>query len=417
MKAEDSAKAEESASDLAQSARPMRLLHVVSSLDPRYGGTSEAVRGMQQYSPEGYRNEVVTLDDPASPFLREAGFPVHALGPVVSGYCFTPRLIPWLMANRDRFDGVLLHGMWQYCGYAVWRTVGGRVPYVVFSHGMLDPYFKRAFPAKHLKKWLYWLAVEYWVLRGAWRVLFTSAEEAGLATQSFRLHRWHPLVASLGAAPPANEAEAQREAFFLLCPAVRGRRFLLFLGRIDPKKGCDLLIDAFAKLARQDPELDLVMAGPDPQNWRTELERKAEAGGAAGRVHWPGMLRGDAKWGAFRASEAFILPSHQENFGIAVAEALACAKPVLLSDKVNIAAEIGGDGAGLVEPDTAAGTARLLQRWIDLTAAQRAQMAERAGECFHERYDMRENAKTILRLFETLREVGLGGGNGETGAL
>jgi glycosyltransferase involved in cell wall biosynthesis len=287
----------------------------------------------------------------------------------------------------------------------------------VFSHGMLDPYFKRAFPAKHLKKWLYWLAVEYWVLRGAWRVLFTSAEEAELATQSFRLHRWHPLVASLGAVPPTDEAEGQREAFFLLCPAVRSRRFLLFLGRIDPKKGCDLLIDAFAKLARQDPELDLVMAGPDPQNWRTELERKAEAGGAAGRVHWPGMLRGDAKWGAFRASEAFILPSHQENFGIAVAEALACAKPVLLSDKVNIAAEIGGDGAGLVEPDTAAGTARLLQRWIDLTAAQRAQMAERAGECFHERYDMRENAKTILRLFETLREVGLGGGNGETGAL
>ena len=131
------------------------------------------------------------------------------------------------------------------------------------------------------------------------------------------------------------------------------------------------------------------------------MKRTAERAGIGQRVHWPGMVTGDAKWGAFFGAEAFILPSHQENFGIAVAEALACGKPVLLADKVNIAEDIAQDGAGLMELDTAAGTLRLLQGWISMSAQERREMAEQAYQCFHRRYDMRENAKAIIRLFET----------------
>lgn len=381
----------------------MRILHIISSLDPRFGGTTAAVRALLDYGPEGYAQEVATLDDPEAPFLRNLGFPVNALGPTTSDYSFTKKLIPWLTANRSRFDGVLIHGMWQYQGYATWRTMRGRVPYMVFTHGMLDPYFKHTFHVKHLKKWLYWLPVEYWVLRGAFRVLFTSEAEADLAKQSFWLHRWNPHVATLGSIPPEGDSRSQKsqcEAFLNICPAARDRRFLLFLGRIDRKKGCDLLIAAFVKLATRDPELDLVMAGPDPQNWSAELARAAEAAGMQARIHWPGMLIGDAKWGAFHAAEAFVLPSHQENFGISVAEAMACGKPVLLSDKVNIAPQIAADGAGLMEDDTSEGTEHLLERWIELPAAERQVMAARTLECFHQRYDMRENAKKIVRLFE-----------------
>ena len=160
-------------------------------------------------------------------------------------------------------------------------------------------------------------------------------------------------------------------------------------------------MDAFAKVAEMDPNLDLVMAGPDQQLWSAKLRENAAAAGVGHRIHWPGMLKGDAKWGAFFASEAFILPSHQENFGIAVAEALACGRPVLLADKVNIAEDIAEDGAGLVELDTAEGTLRLLTRWIRMTLEERKLMAERAYQCYHRRYDMRENAKAIIRLFET----------------
>ena len=378
----------------------MRILHIIATLNPAAGGPTESVRVLLSYGPIGYTGEVVTLDDPKAPYLKEVPFPVHALGPFKTTYGFNTKLLPWLKANRERFDGVVVNGLWQYCGFAAWRALAGNTPYVVFTHGMLDPYFKRAFPLKHIKKWLYWVPVEHRVLRDAYRVLFTSKAERRLAEQSFRNTRWNPYVVPYGASGPTGDSEAQKEAFFKKCPAVRGKRFLLFLGRIHRKKGCDLLIDAFAKVAAKDPALDLVVAGPDQQHWSEKLQQTTARAGIADRVHWPGMVTGDAKWGAFYASEAFILPSHQENFGIAVAEALGCSKPVLLADKVNIAEDIADDGAGLMELDTPEGTLRLLERWIAMTVQEREKMAERAYRCFHTRYDMRENAKAIIRLFE-----------------
>ncbi|GAC1417621.1 MAG: glycosyltransferase [Acidobacteriaceae bacterium] len=377
----------------------MRILHVISELDPRLGGVSEAVRVMIRYGPSDVDSEIVSVDPPDAPYLDGFGVPVHALGPAGLGYRYSSTLMPWLRANRHRFDGVIIHGMWQFVGYAVWRTMAGRVPYLVFPHGMLDPYFKRAFPMKHAKKWPYWLAVDFWVLRAAHRVLFTCEAESLLAKESFWLHRWKAQVVPFGAVPSSGDPATQRLAFFDRYPELLGKRFLLFLGRIHPKKGCDLLVDAFLKVAARDPELHLVMAGPDPQSWRLELEDPLKAAGLADRVHWTGMLTGDVKWGAFYASEAFILPSHQENFGIAVAEALSCGVPVLLSDKVNIAPEIADDEAGLMELDTAEGIARLLSRWIELPKRNREVMSARALDTFHQRYDMRQGAKSIPHLF------------------
>jgi glycosyltransferase involved in cell wall biosynthesis len=143
------------------------------------------------------------------------------------------------------------------------------------------------------------------------------------------------------------------------------------------------------------------MAGPDPSLWRTELSAIASAAGVADRVHWPGILLGDAKWGAFAASEAFVLTSHQENFGIAVVEALASAKPVLISDQVNIAPEVVEDACGLVEKDTPEGAQRLLERWIATSPDQRAAMSHQALQTFSHRYDMRRNTAAILSVFSS----------------
>ena len=379
----------------------MRILHIIGTISPEAGGPTESVRVLLSYGPIGYTGEVVTLDDPDASFLTDFDFPIHALGPTRTVYGYNPKLLRWLRDNRHRFDGVVVNGLWQYCGYAAWRALRGHVPYVVFTHGMLDPYFKHTFPAKHLKKWLYWLMVEFWILRGAYRVLFTSKAEERLAKQSFWLHRWNGLVVPYGASgPPEEDPAFLKEAFFKQVPTARGKRFLLYLGRIHRKKGCNMLIDAFGKAAQTDPDLLLVMAGPDQQGWTSDLQAAAQQHGITDRVLWPGMLKRDVKWGAFFAAEAFVLPSHQENFGIAVAEALACSLPVLLADKVNIAEEIAEDGAALMEPDTPAGTLRLLERWIALSPSDRLRMHERALSCYRSHYDMRENAKTIIRLFK-----------------
>jgi glycosyltransferase involved in cell wall biosynthesis len=232
-------------------------------------------------------------------------------------------------------------------------------------------------------------------------VLFTTGEEARLAEQSFWLHRWQGMVVPFGTDRPPKDAETLCAAYYEAFPEMRGRRFMLYLGRIHRKKGCDLLIRSFVKYAGLDPQLHLVMAGPDQQAWSAGLKDIVAQAGLGERVHWPGMLNGDVKWGSFFASEVFILPSHQENFGMAAAEAMACGRAVLLADKVNIAAEIAADGAGLMEGDTQEGTDRLVRGWIEMAPTERAAMARKALQTFDRRYDMRKNAETINRVFET----------------
>jgi glycosyltransferase involved in cell wall biosynthesis len=177
------------------------------------------------------------------------------------------------------------------------------------------------------------------------------------------------------------------------------------MARIHEKKGCDLLIEAFSRISSNAPDLHLVMAGPDQVGLRATLEKQAEKLGVADRIYWPGLLQKDAKWGAFHAAEAFILPSHQENFGIAVAEALACGKPVLISNKVNIWQDVISDGAGIVGDDTTDGTYGLITKWLELSQNKRIEMSQRALACFSARYSMRGAAKAISAMFERELDV------------
>jgi glycosyltransferase involved in cell wall biosynthesis len=381
----------------------MRILHIVGTVSPAAGGPTEVIRMLARFAPPGDTAELVTLDDPDSAFLNELEFPVHALGSSEKRW-YSPKLLPWLRENRNRFDGIIVHGLWEFTGLAV-LLAHGTVPYVVFPHGMLDPYFKRRYPSKHLKKWLYWILAEYWVLRRADHVLFTTVTERDSAKQTFWPHRWRPLVVALGTEPPPADTDRLLAAFHERCPEVEGKKFLLFLGRIDPKKGPDMLLDAFLALAADAPELHLVLAGPSAGDFTEKLRARADGSALADRIHWPGMVLGDAKWGALAACEAFILPSHQENFGIAVVEALASGKPVLISDRVNIAAEIAADGCGFVAPDTLEGVKKNLAEWIATPEGRLAVMSAQARNTFFTRYDMRINADAILGVFDTSKET------------
>lgn len=376
----------------------MRTLHVISSMDPRGGGPAEGVRQLAVAGARlGHQVEVVTLDAPESAWNRHAGFAIHELGPRRLGtYGYAPQLRPWLTSHASRYDAVVVDGIWQYHSFATWQALRrSMTPYFVFTHGMLDPWFRREYPLKHAKKWLYWPWAEYRVLRDAEAVLFTCEEERLQARQSFPLYRANEAVVGYGTPGVEGDAAAQRAAFLEAFPALRGQQLLLFLGRIHSKKGVDLLVNAFAEVAAAQPDLHLVMAGPDAGNAQAMLMRGMEAG-LAGRVTWAGMLRGELKWGALRCAEAFVLPSHQENFGIAVAEALSCGRPVLISNKVNIWREIELDGAGLVAEDTAAGTRDLLARWLTLDAGARARMGAHARSCFVQHFHIDTAARKLL---------------------
>ena len=128
------------------------------------------------------------------------------------------------------------------------------------------------------------------------------------------------------------------------------------------------------------------------QQLASELKLPATSGAS---ICFPGMLQGDAKWGAFYGCEAFVLPSHQENFGIAVVEALACRKPVLISDQVNIYQEIANSGAGMVCRDTADGVNQMVRDWVGLPEGERREMQMAARRCFDELFEASKAAEKL----------------------
>jgi glycosyltransferase involved in cell wall biosynthesis len=386
----------------------MKILQLLPSIDPKLGGPCEVVRQLgQALETTGHRTEVATLDDPGAKYLKQFPLPVHALGPGVMGYQYSSRIGPWLREHARGFDCMIVNGLWQYPGLAAWLSARrSRMPYFVFTHGMLDPWFKRAHPIKHLKKWLYWPWAEYQVLRHARAVFFTCERERVLARESFWLYRCNEKVVTIGIARPDGAPEQQRQSFYSAFPALQNKRIFLFLSRIHPKKGCDLLINSFARIASTDARLHLVMAGPEHENYGEQLRKQAAGLGISDRVTWTGMISGDVKWGAFASADAFVLPSHQENFGVAAVEALAAGLPVLISNQINICHEIERDGAGLVSRDDAAGTLHLLQRWLGMPEIEQARMRTHAQACFSRRFEIHSAARSLI---ESLQANGVAG--------
>ncbi|MEP6668733.1 MAG: glycosyltransferase [Chthoniobacter sp.] len=337
-------------------------------------------------------SEVATLDARHASSLATWPVPVHAFYGH-GNYGWTTAFTHWLRARASKFSGIFVHGLWQWQGLGTRQAVRGtEARYWLFPHGMLDPWFRQAFPWRHARKAGYWKCFEHRVVRDAAGIVFTSEEERRSARATFQ--PWlaqREFVIPLGTTAPPQPAEALRARFEARFPQLRGERILLFLGRLHEKKGCDLLIEAFRRVA---PPMHLVFAGPCADA-RFEADLRARAEGL--RVTFTGPLYGDDKWAALAAAEVFVLPSHQENFGVAVAEALASGVPVLLSQRVNIWREIVEDGAGFAEVDDLEGTVRLLERWRWL-AADQAVMRLAAQRCFAARFDIRRTAENLLAL-------------------
>ncbi|WP_181698982.1 glycosyltransferase [Chthonobacter albigriseus] len=388
----------------------MRILHVIPSMNPQDGGPVEGVLQLAaEWERMGHVTEVVSKDDPRDPWVTGSAVTIHGMGPntksltvlgrrpPLAGYGYTPRLAPWLAANAGRYDGVIVNGLWNYLSLGAHRgLMQAGVPYHVFTHGMLDPWFKESMPLKHLAKQAFWLFADGPLLNDAAAVLFTTEEERELARNQFRPYRIREKVVGYGTADVEGDPERQVEAFLAAQPQLRGKRTLLFLSRIHPKKGCDLLVQAFGRIAAEHPDVDIVIAGPDQVGIKASLEALAREAGVADRIHWPGMLTGDAKWGAFRHAEAFILPSHQENFGVVVAEAMALSKPVLITNKVNIWREVEASGSGIVTTDDVDGAVALMRRFLALSSAERERMGAQARDTFLKCFHVTQFARNVL---------------------
>jgi len=380
----------------------MKILHVIPTVNPGSGGPAEGLRQLCHiYKSGGHEIEVASLDSPE--YARKCDFPakVFGLGPGWGIYGYSRRANPWFKVNIRRYDVVFINCIWQYNAVAAFLGLRGTgIPYAVFTHGMLDPYFKRKFPLKHVKKTIYWHCILRRILHEATMVLFTCEEEKILARQSFSRYQVRETVVPYGTFGPDCDTAAAAEEFLARWPNLRGKRLAISMGRIHPKKAVDILIEAFAGTLAKDPAWNLVIAGPDEIGWQKDLEALAVRLGIADRITWTGMLKGKLKWGAFAASEVFVLPSHQENFGIVVAEAMACSLPVIISEKINIWREIVSYWAGLVGQDTIDGTAGSLRRWSELTVEEIEGARSRSRKCFDELFNFNVTSRKVLENVE-----------------
>ena len=379
-------------------------------MTPAGGGPIEGIKQISRiHEASGHRVEIISLDSPSDPWVKECPIKVNALGPGHGKFGYNSGFAPWLRRHACEYDAIVVSGIWQYNSLGVFRAVHSLpTPYYVFPHGMLDPWFKRTYPLKHLKKWLYWPWAGYRVLRDAKAVCFTCEEERRLARESFWLYRCNETVIVFGTAAPEGDPEAQKQLFFERHPETRGKRLILFLGRLHPKKGCDLLIRAISKVIKNNhasesslQRLHLAIVGPDQAGLGIQLRALASSLGISDRITWTGMLPDLLKLGALRAAEIFVLPSHQENFGSAVVEALACGVPVLITNKVNIWREIEQDRAGLVGSDTEDGTYQCLAEWLGKSQEERESFRLRARACFDARFEIHRAAEGLISVLQS----------------
>lgn len=386
----------------------MKILRVIASMNPEHGGPCQGIRNsIPALSAIGVYNEVVCFDSPDAGYLGSDSFVIHAIGPAKGPYAYCAALQPWLLENMQRFDAVIIHGLWLYNSYGTFKAwkkfkaANATAPKLfVMPHGMLDPYFQRAKErkVKAVRNWMFWKLFERKVINGATGILFTCQEELLLAREPFSPYKPKlELNIGYGIPSPAVFTDDMATAFKEKCPEVFGKPYILFLSRIHNKKGVDLLVNAYNSLYNENNAIPaLVIAGPGMD---TEYGRQIKAA-AGNNIYFSGMLSGSSKWGAFYGCEAFILPSHQENFGIAVVEAMACAKAVIISDQVNIWREIKEGNAGIVSKDTQEGTVTGLAQWLSLSDTEKEKMGKNAYNTFKKFFSVEQAALNLKTIFE-----------------
>lgn len=385
----------------------MRCAHVIPYMDPRAGGPVVVVdrfcRGLARC---GHEALVITADSGAASAAPRrgddsSGYELRRHRSYLGRFAYSPAMASTLAEIVPTCDLVHIHTLWTYAtAAAVTACRRHRVPYVVMPHGMLDP---NSLSRKALRKRLYGRLLEFPRLRKAAALVYTTTEERALA-ESAVPGLPEGFVVPLGSDPPPAARQELAADFFAAYPHLRGKTLVTFLGRIHPKKGLDLLVPAFAQVAARQPDAHLLIVGPDESGYAAAVQRNIARLGLQARVTRIGMLHGAEKWAALAASRLFVLPSYQENFALAVAEACRAGTPVVVSRRVNIWRDICDARAGLViDCDAAALTAAILEAVRnDREWERRSQAAAALAErCF----DWARSVEGLLRVYDRVRKT------------
>jgi glycosyltransferase involved in cell wall biosynthesis len=332
----------------------MKILHVIPSVGPLRGGPSFAMHAIAGgLARRGIETHVATTDDNGPQRLSVTlGEPVNENGAV---YWYFPRQtsfylgsIPfaaWLWRHASDYSLIHIHALFSWCpNVAASIATRKGIPYVVRPLGVLNRWGMEN--RRPLLKKLSFAAIERRVLRNAAFIHYTTelerieAEECGFTG--------NPMIIPNPVELPDCSGQVPGEHLGVRFPELRSMRIVLFLSRIDRKKGLDLLIPAFHGVLKSVPEAALVIAGDGDRRLVEEMRNQCRALGIEDSVYWPGFLTAGKKLSALSEAEVFVLPSYSENFGIAVIEAMAAGVPAIITDRVGICHEVRQGKAGLV---------------------------------------------------------------------
>jgi len=390
---------------------PIRILHVIADLSPEHGGPSKVgLELCQALVRLGHAVSLYTtnadgrgvLDVPTDQPMLADGVTVRYF-PIgrFRRWGFSGALGQALRSDIPDFDIVDIHSLYLFhtCMAAYYCRHSG-VPYLIRPHGTLDPFLRRK---SRLKKAVYNFLIEKRNLDNAAAIHYTSQDEMDLAHAALRI-RAPGVVVPLGlnvaeyAAVPARGISRSR------FPEIGGKFMVLFLGRLNFKKGLDLLAQAYGLIARQRPDIHLVIAGPAEEDYGRQVRAWLADEGVLERVTFTGMLRGSDKLAAFAAADVFVLPSYTENFGLAVVEAMACGLPVIISNQVNIWREIARAKAGLiVKCDSNELAAALLTAMDD---SEWKRLGERGKRLVQEEFTWDRSAQQMATVYQKILRDG-----------
>jgi len=334
----------------------MKILHIIPSVSLVYGGPSQMVVGLAKAQAAlGHQVTILTTDSNGdrgqAPLDVLLGAAVQQDGYEIvyfrctpfKRYKFSVGLFGWLWANAKTYDIVHIHALFSPVS-SISATIARlqKLPYVLRPLGTLDP---ADLAKKRFIKTLYATVLEKPNLIGAAAVHFTSDQEAKVSERfGVVTNDW---VIPLGVMLPEGSQTREEVRSRYHIPA--GKPVVLFMSRLEPKKGLDLLIPALERLAR-DVDFHVVIAGANPQDpeYAMKIERRIQRSVLDDRCTITGFVTGALKTDLLRCADLFVLPSYYENFGIAVAEAMAVGVPVVISDQVHIHSDITNSNSGWV---------------------------------------------------------------------
>ena len=383
----------------------MKALHVIPSLSPVHGGPSFAMALIaESLARAGVEVDVATTDDDGrgrhatvSHGVRTErnGYGVLHFPKQTEFYKVSLPFKRWMTEHVCEYDLVHVHALFSHTSNCAARVARrARVPYVVRPLGVLNRWGmenRRAFI-----KALSFRLIERPILRRAAAIHYTSrqeereAEELGVRAKG--------AIVPLGIDVERFRSLPDREEFFQQFPAARDRDVILFLSRIDPKKGIELLLPAFARVHERRAETLLVIAGDGKPEYVSELRESAKRLRLESAVLWTGRLEGRDKMAAFAAATVFALPSYSENFGIALVEALAAGLPCVTTEGVAVSDDICERDAGIVVRAETAPLVEALDRLLS-SASLRMQVSANARQLTIERFSMQAMGSALALLY------------------